>query len=86
MYLLNEFMKKCVELKKNGFKIDKKFREFVNNCRDPEEYDKRKAEFMKIKTKIGLSEHQMREHCVKENCPSDFCLKLYDKIMKDPQN
>jgi len=79
-------MKKCVELQKKGLEIDKKFREFVNNCRNPEEYDKRKTEFMKIKTKIQLGLNKMKENCVKEKCPSDFCLKLYDEIMKDPQN
>lgn len=76
-------MKKCAEIRKVGVQLDKKFIQFVNNCRNPDEYAKRKAEFTKIKTKIGLSENKMKENCVKEKCPSDFCLKLYDEIMKE---
>ena len=74
---------KCADLRKLGLKIDKDFKKFVNECRDPKEYFKRKAEFMKIKTKMGLGENQMKINCAKDNCPSEFCSKLYDEIIED---
>lgn len=76
-------MKKCVELKKKSVEIDKKFKKFVDGCRNPDEYDKRRVEFNKIKTKIGLGENEMKKNCVKENCPSEFCSKLYDEIINE---
>jgi len=74
---------KCAELKKLSIQISKDFKVFVNNCRDPNEYFKRKAEFMKIQTKIGLGENEMKKNCTKTDCPSNFCLKLYDEIIKE---
>lgn len=76
-------MKKCAEIKKKGMEIDNEFKKFVDGCFCPKTFDRKAAEFRRIKTKIQLGLNKMDKSCVKEKCPSDFCLKLYDEIMKE---
>jgi hypothetical protein len=78
-------MKKCLEIIKRKTKIEKDFKDFADDCFCLNTFNKKEAEFRRIKTKIQLGINEMGKNCtLNENkCPSEFCAKLYDEIMKE---
>jgi hypothetical protein len=78
-------MKKCLKMIQTKTKIEKDFMKFADDCFCPNTFDRKAAEFRRIKTKIQLGINEMGKNCtLNENkCPSEFCAKLYDEIMKE---